>query len=639
MGVILSVHQADKSIGARNLFHDLSFGLQEGARVGLVGPNGSGKSTLLKILAGLDAVDQGQVIWSKHIHVEYVSQNPDFHPSATLEDFLFKGRPVSLEDPKTSALMWESFSRLNVSDIDLSRPFSDLSGGARKKAQIVRAFLTEPHVLLMDEPTNHLDVESIMWLEDFLRGRSNLTLLLVSHDRLFLQNVVSEIIELNPSYKEGYIRSSGGYAEYLELKGETVRSQQVQQQRRQNDLRRETAWLRRGAKARQTKQSARIHSVQDLQVEVETLRSLNRNREIEIDLQTASRTPKKLIEAENLSISRSSHVLVRDLNLLIHRRTRLGLLGRNGSGKSSLIQTLLKNSVTDTKGREGLEINSGNIKSFEDLQVSYFEQHRSSLDQNTTLLRNICPEGDYVHVKGQAVFGKSYLDRFNFRRDQHDLKVRELSGGEQNRLLIAKLMTQESQLMVLDEPTNDLDFETLESLKNALLDFDGAILLVSHDRAFLDEVCDDILYFPSESDQEESGHLLRFSGFLQWQDWYMSRHEVGVGDRKLKSKNISDSVGRIDESQDSTSKSAETALSVKPVKKLSYMEQREYDSIEQVIAEKEELLTDLQGKLDSPEVVSDHNKIVELSQQIIKLEQEIESMYARWQYLENKTGK
>jgi len=205
VSVILSVSNAEKSLGARTLFQSLSFGLDEGARVGLVGPNGSGKSTLLKILAGLDTLDRGQVVWSKRVHVEFVEQSPNPRPGISLEDFLFEGSRVRIEDSRTAALMWESFSRLNVTGLDLSQKFSDLSGGTRKKAQIVRAILNEPQVLLMDEPTNHLDIESIMWVEDFLKSRTGVTLLLISHDRLFLQNVVGEILELNPQYREGYI--------------------------------------------------------------------------------------------------------------------------------------------------------------------------------------------------------------------------------------------------------------------------------------------------------------------------------------------------------------------------------------------------------------------------------------------------
>lgn len=619
MGVILSVHQAQKSIGARTLFQKLSFGLQEGSRVGLVGPNGAGKSTLLKILAGQDKADSGQIVWSKSARIEYVSQNPEFNDKYTLEDFLFKGRGISMEDPKTATLMWESFSRLSVDYVDLEKPFKEFSGGARKKAQIVRAFLTEPDVLLMDEPTNHLDVESIMWLEDFLKTRQQLTLFLISHDRLFLQNVVSEIIELNPQYKEGYIRSAGGYAEYVELKDATVAAQKVQQQRRENDLRRETEWLRRGAKARQTKQTARQNAAYELQDEVANLKSLNRSREVEIDYATGSRTPKKLIEADNVTLARGEKILVKDLTLLIHRRTRIGIMGRNGSGKSSLIEALLNSDSPSSP-----QVVNGTIKRFEDLKVSYFEQHRSTLNRNKTLLQNICPDGDYVHVKGQPIFGKSYSDRFNFRRDQHDLKVHELSGGEQNRLLIAIMMTQEAQLMVLDEPTNDLDFETLESLRVALLEFDGAIILVSHDRAFLDEVCDEILYFPE--DEKADHHLIKFAGFLQWQDWKLAG---GIIEEPKATKTNTSSGATTPTSSDAN----------KSKQKLSYKEQREYEQIESVVLAKEAELEVLKKQLESPDVISNAKKLVEISQQCASAEKDIESLYARWEELESKAQK
>ncbi|MFN8789978.1 MAG: ABC-F family ATP-binding cassette domain-containing protein [Bdellovibrionales bacterium] len=617
MSVILSVSDAEKSLGARTLFQALSFGLDEGARVGLVGPNGSGKSTLLKILAGRDNLDRGHVVWSKRVHVEYVEQSPNPRPEISLEDFLFEGSRVRIEDPRTAALMWESFSRLNVTGLDLSQKFNDLSGGTRKKAQIVRAILNEPQVLLMDEPTNHLDIESIMWVEDFLKSRTGMTLLLISHDRLFLQNVVSEILELNPQYREGYIRSRGGYAEYLELKDETARTQRVHQQRRENDLRRETAWLRRGAIARQTKQSARQQAAAELSTEVETLKSLNRNRDLEIELKSSSRSPQKLVELENVTLSRGDQVLVKGLNLMLHRRTRLGLLGRNGSGKSSLIQALLRIQT------QGLEISAGKIRRYEDLKVSYFEQHRSHLNPEKTLLRSVCPEGDYVHVRGQPIFAKSYLDRFQFRRDQHDLKVKELSGGEQNRLVMAMMMTQEAQLMVLDEPTNDLDFDTLESLRKALVEFDGAMVLVSHDRAFLDEVCDEILYFPEE--RESVGQLVKFQSFLQWQDW------------KLKAAGSVTSTARKSQDSESAVSKSPTSPETRP-RKLSYLEQREYDQIEGVILDAETQLASLQLELEKPETVSDSTKLVQLTQEYQTLSAKIEQLYARWQYFESKKG-
>lgn len=610
MSALLSVYQATKSIGSRTLFEGLSFGLQRGSQVGLVGPNGAGKSTLLRCLAGIEKLEAGSIVWSQNTEIQYVAQNPQIQKDQSLEQFLFSPEQMEDVDPSKLAKMWELFSKFNVSETDFSRKMDELSGGNQKKIQIIRALMKAPQVLLMDEPTNHLDVESIMWLENYLASQSNLTFLIISHDRLFLQNVVKEVIEINPRYRDGYIRSSGGYAEYLELKGNTQSTLQVQEQRLKNDLTRETAWLRRGAKARQTKQSARIQSAEQLKDDVELLKGLNRSRQIEMEMSTGARSPKKLIEVENLTLARPGRerALFKNLNLLIHRHTRLGLLGQNGSGKSSLIEAL----VSENPNSKDLIIESGRIKRYEDLVINRFEQDRSSLQMEKTLHQNICPEGDYVFVKGEPIFGKSYLDRFRFQRNQHDLKVKELSGGEQNRLLIAQMMTKNSHLMILDEPTNDLDFETLSSLKTALQEFEGALILVSHDRAFLDEVCTEILYFPLENEGEE---LIRFASFLQWQDW----------------RNSQTPAAKKREAEERAQASAS-----KPKIKLSYKEQREFEQIESVILEKEGLLESLKKEMESPEASVQSAKLLEFSQKIASLQSEVEGLYLRWQELEKK---
>lgn len=601
MGVILSVHQAQKSIGARILFKDLSFGLNSGDRVGLVGPNGSGKSTLMKCLAGLDKVDKGQITWAGSTKVAYVPQNPRFSADQTVRQFLAPKHELDMDE---EVLAWELFSKFDVPVYDFDQKYSEFSGGEQKKIQIVQAFIQKPDILLMDEPTNHLDVESIMQLEEFLEAKRDITFFIISHDRLFLQNVVGEVMDLDARYKDGYLRTKGGYAEYLEISREMFRAQNVQQTKLENDLRWETAWLRRGAKARQTKQTARINAAGALKEEVELLNELNRKKKINLDLKSHDHMPQKLLEMDNLSLGRGDRIFFEHLNLIISGKTRLGLLGRNGSGKSTLIKALM--------GENNETILAGKIKKYDELNVSYFEQQRALLDFNKTLLNNICPDGDYVHVQGTPIFGRSYLDRFRFRRDQHDLKVKELSGGEQNRLLIAILMTRKAQLMILDEPTNDLDFETLEVLKQSLINYDGAVILVTHDRTFLDEVCDDVLYFPEEA----SGHkeLIRFASFLQWQDW----------------KKSPDSVKLVPMAKSETAPVVEKSKGAK----LSFKEQREYETIEAVVQEKEAQLTGLQKEIESPEVAVDSSKLMTLSKTIAELEKEIEKLYARWQDLE-----
>jgi ABC transport system ATP-binding/permease protein len=601
MGVILSVHQAQKSIGARVLFKGLSFGLNSGDRVGLVGPNGSGKSTLMKCLASLDELNHGQITWAGSTKVAYVPQNPRFSNNQSIREFLSPKVDLDVDE---EVLAWELFSKFDVPIYDFDQKYAEFSGGEQKKIQIIQAFIQKPDILLMDEPTNHLDVESIMQLEEFLEAKRDITFFIISHDRLFLQNVVNEVMDLDARYKDGYLRTKGGYAEYLEISREMFRAQNVQQTKLENDLRWETAWLRRGAKARQTKQTARKEAAYALADEVNLLNELNRKKKINLELKSHDHMPQKLLEMENLSLGRGERTFFKNLNLIISGKTRLGLLGRNGSGKSTLIKALMGD--TDA-------IQAGKIKKYEELNVSYFEQQRALLNFNETLLNNICPDGDYVHVQGTPIFGRSYLDRFRFRRDQHDLKVKELSGGEQNRLLIAILMTRKAQLMILDEPTNDLDFETLEVLKQSLINYDGAVLLVTHDRTFLDEVCDDILYFPEES----SGHkeLIRFASFLQWQDW---KKQPGTPPPLAFSQTVSE-----------TSVSSKTKGG-----KLSFKEQREFEGMETVVLEKETQLTNLQKQLEKPEVISDASQLLQLSKEIALLEKEIEKLYARWQELE-----
>lgn len=637
MAVILSVFQAKKSIGPRVLFSNLSFGLHKGDRVGLVGPNGSGKSSLLKILAGFDDADVGSVVWSQNQKRVYVAQSPRAEYGKTVREFLSTSAEL---DQKSESYAWELMAKLGSETIDWEVPLQQLSGGEQKKLQLVEAFLQRPDVVLMDEPTNHLDVESIQMLEDFLESVRDITFLIISHDRFFLQNVVQEVMDLDARYKDGYLRIRGGYAEYLEASREMFRAQQVTQDRLENDLRREVEWLRRGAIARLKKQKARQDATYELMDTVDEYSELNRKRTLDIQLKTEDRIPKKLIEIEDLSLKIEEREIINHLNLVISRGSRIGLLGKNGCGKSTLIQALLG------KTGDGIKI-QGKVSRFDELKYSYFEQQRGALEFDKSLLHNLCPMGDYVHVHGQPMHVRSYLDRFRFRRDQHDLKVKELSGGEQNRLLIAKLMTEKVQLMILDEPTNDLDFETLQSLKKSLMEFDGAVILVSHDRAFMDEVCDQLLYFNPETAEIES-----YASFFQWtqrdKNIEAKRYKTNEAKKKDSVSNLSESKAQdLDTELNTKNLSLKTNTAfdgdspgentsyqaAKPKKKLSYKDQRELDTMEETILEMESRLTDMQRELNLPHVQVDSSKLVQLSTTIAELEAAIENKYKRWQDL------
>jgi ATP-binding cassette subfamily F protein uup len=607
MAVLISAYQLEKAFGSRTLFRGVTFSIDSGQRIGLIGPNGAGKSTLLKMLAKTEDCDSGQISWGKNIRIGYLEQSPTFGTDDTVMSALLSGAP----DPHeymTLAKAEELMSKLSLDTEKVTREtlVSTLSGGWKKKVALGRELMKEPDVLLLDEPTNHLDLESIFWFEDFLATQTQMAVLTITHDRLFLQNVANFIYDLDPKYKDGLLKIQGSYADYVESRDILLEGQKSQESARANDLRHEMAWLRRGAKARQTKQKARIEKTYDLMDEVADLRNRNRSTTIDLEISAAGRSPKKLIEATKISKVFGERELFKDLTLTITPRSRIGLLGRNGCGKSTLIRTLLGDISPD----------HGTVKINEQLQVNYFEQHRDSLDPKDTLQKAICPDGDYVHLGGKPIYVKSYLDRFHFRREQHDMLVEKLSGGEQSRLLIARLMLTSANVLVLDEPTNDLDIATLDVLKEALDMYQGALVVVSHDRFFMEQVCDTIIAFVDATEllpTESPGTLISFAGYLQWQDWREKRMlELEQLTRKNK-----------------TATNAANKESGKK-RKLSFKEQRELDGMEELILSKEGALTGFQKELDDPATAANSHRLMELTQKISDLQSEIEKLYSRW---------
>lgn len=511
MGILLSATDLSKSFDTRTLFNHLSFVVESGERIGLIGPNGAGKSTLLRILADQIQTDEGEITLQRGLRISYIAQVPLFQQNANVLTTLLQ----DVKDPddweasiKVDELLWKL--ELEKAGIQKETLVQSLSGGWKKRLALARALMTDPDLLLMDEPTNHLDVESILWLEELIRTASFATIT-ITHDRAFLQKVSNRILELDKRNPGGILSVKGDYATYLEHKESLMSAQEKQEASLKGDLRRETAWLRAGVKARGTKQNARLKRHGELRNQVSELQERNTQRIVQMEFQGAEKNPKRLIEAEKISKSYlKGRPLFSQLNLVLTPGKRLGILGANGCGKSTLIRVLL-----------GLEKpDEGNVFRSDLLKTCYFEQNRESLDPKQTLLRTVCPYGDHVTYRGRQIHVRSYLDRFLFSKDKIDQPIESLSGGEQSRVLISKLMLEEANLLILDEPTNDLDLATLNVLQDCLLQFDGAIILVCHDRYFLDQTSTEILAFPVHPEDDSQGKLYYFADLSQWERWH-----------------------------------------------------------------------------------------------------------------------
>ncbi len=592
---LITVHQLCKSYSHRSLFENISFGIEANSRIGLIGPNGAGKSTLLKILAGLEQADKGDVRYSKGTRIAYFAQTPQFKPSSTLFD-IFLEKAIDPYDGQTQAKAYELYSTFQFENagIELDTPIEKLSGGWKKKAALAREVILNPDLLLLDEPTNHLDVESILWLEELIENASFATLT-ITHDRAFLNQISNQIFELDKRNLGGLLVVNGNYEEYCEIKTIAMDGQQKTQDALSNTLRRETEWLRRGPKARTTKQQARINRAHQLQDDVATLEQRNQVGEVRLSFQGTGYAPKKLIEVKKISKTFREQPLFSNFDFTIGSGERVGILGPNGCGKSTLIRILLGQEAPD----------QGSVHHADKISVSYFEQGRDKINPNQTLIKNICPEGDYVQHRGQWIHVRGYLERFLFDSAQFDQNVSKLSGGEQARLILARLMLQESNLLVLDEPTNDLDLPTLKVLEEQLKSYNGAILLVTHDRFFLDAVSQKIISF-------QDGELVNFSDVHQWERWVLE---------KQKKSTLNSSANH---SAKATSQSKETK------KKLSYNEQRELAQMEGFIQKAEQNLGLLNQELNS---TTDAKKLHALSQELGVAQKKIDQLYARWDEL------
>ncbi|HEV2856323.1 MAG TPA: ABC-F family ATP-binding cassette domain-containing protein [Thermoanaerobaculia bacterium] len=596
---LLTCDSIGKGYGARPLFEHLSFSISEGDRAGLIGPNGSGKSTLLKILAGLEEPDSGIRSLRRGVRMGYVPQDPTFPPDATAEEVVMQ---ALADDP---AEEFEKAARVAVTlgkagFDDPARPVDILSGGWRKRLAIARELVKEPDVLLMDEPTNHLDVEGILWLEDLLQSEP-LAYLVVSHDRWFLENVAGRMLELDPRYPDGLLQSEGSYTDFLEKRDEILRNQAEYQASLANKVRREVEWLRRGAKARTTKAKGRIQEANRLIAELAELREKTgaaANARAGIDFNASDRKTKKLLVAEGLAKSFGDRKIIQGLDLKLTPGARLGLIGPNGSGKTTLLSLL-----------DGtLEPDRGTIQRAEWLKIVRFEQNRETLDRSVSLRRALAPEGDSVLYQGRPVHVASWAKRFLFRSEQLDTPVSRLSGGEQARILIARLMLQPADLLILDEPTNDLDIPTLEVLEESLMEFPGALVLVTHDRFLLESVSTFVLALDGR------GGATYFADYTQWE---AARAAAPTPARPAAPKPA-------------------PAKPAKDPKRLTYKERQEWERMEEAILEAEDRLASAQSAVEDPAVATDPKALQERCEALETARREVERLYARWAELEEK---
>jgi ATP-binding cassette subfamily F protein uup len=598
--VLLSCESISKGHGTPPLFENLSFALAEGDRLGLIGPNGSGKTTLLRILAGVEEPDSGLRAVRRGTRLGYVPQDPSFPPDRTVEEVLLAALADDpTEDFEKSARVAVALGRAGFNDP--AQPVNVLSGGWAKRLAIAHELVKGPDVLLLDEPTNHLDVEGILWLEELLRGES-LACIVVSHDRWFLEHVATRMLEIDRRYAGGLFQAPGSYSAFLEKRDEVLRSQAEYQASLANRVRREVEWLRRGAKARTTKAKGRIQEAERLIAELADLKERSgpaAGAKAGIDWNASDRKTKKLLVARGLAKSFDGKRIVSSLDLKLTPGTRLGLLGPNGSGKTTLLSLLDGSLAPD----------AGTVERAEWLKTVRFEQSRESLDRSLTLRRTLAPDGDSVLYQGRAIHVASWAKRFLFKSEQLDTPVSRLSGGEQARLVIARLMLRPADLLLLDEPTNDLDIPTLEVLEESLLEFPGALVLVTHDRYLLETVSTVILAL------DGNGNAQYFADYAQWEARRADRDE-----REAPSKPAA----------------KPPPAKEKPGGRLTYKEKLEWERMEGQILDAEAALAAAQAAVEDPAVATDPAALQTRCTALETARLEVERLYGRWAELEAK---
>jgi ATP-binding cassette subfamily F protein uup len=598
MPPIINAQQISKTYGIAPLFQNISFTVTEGDRIGLIGPNGAGKSTLLQILAGRVTPDSGDVAVRKRTRLSYVAQYSEFGSGEKVKSIVEHSMErAAVPDADRQSLAAETLGRAGFTDLEVHS--TSLSGGWRKRLAIVEGLVQAPDILLLDEPTNHLDLAGIKWLETVLQG-GKFACVIVTHDRYLLENVVGELVELNRIYEDGMLRVKGNYSSFLESKESYLHAEGRRQESLANRVHTEIEWLRRGPKARGTKAKARIENAQELIAELAGLNARSRVTTANIDFSSTDRRTKQLMEIEDVEYTIATRILFKGIHLMIQPGTRMGLVGPNGSGKTTLLR-LMRGDIQPTRGK---------IRRAEQLRIVYFDQNRE-LDPDIILKRALAPDADAVSYQDRLIHVAAWADRFLFSSESLNQPIGRLSGGERARVLIAQLMLQPADVLLLDEPTNDLDIPTLEVLEESLLEFRGALVLVTHDRYMMDRVSTSVLGL------DGFGNAEQFADYSQWESWQQAQEAKVTETTPVKT-------------------AAAVPRSAITKRKLSYMEAREYAAIEERVSKAESTLEAKRAALNDPAIGSDAPRLLAISAEIEEAEKLVDLLYSRWAELEEK---
>lgn len=602
MTTFLTLQDAELAFGDQPLLDHATLTVADGERIGVIGRNGTGKSSLLRVIAGVDKLDDGSKTIMDGLGIAYVEQEPFLPPAPSIRDSLIARAGLDLEND--DQLKWQQIARLEEYlhrfGLDAERALDGASGGERKRAALALAFALNKDLLLLDEPTNHLDIEGILILEDLIKNqyRGSKSLMVITHDRAFLDSVSTRIIELD----RGVLRSyPGNFEAYENRKEQELYAEDIARRKFDKFWAQEEVWIRKGIEARRTRNEGRVRRLERLREE----RAARRDRlgQINLNIDAGMKSGKIVAELEKISLSFGNKVIVKDLNFKLLRGDRLGLVGHNGVGKSTLISLILGKRVPD----------SGTVKLGTNLQIAYFDQLRAQLDPNKTVAETISPGSEWIEIGGSKKHVMAYLGDFLFPPRRANVPVSNLSGGERNRLLLARLFALPANLLVLDEPTNDLDIDSLELLEQTLQTYPGTLILVSHDRRFLDNVVTEVLA------PEGNGLWREYVG--GYSDWvhYRPKKETESIKPEIKEKPI--------------------PKKPKTVKiKLTYKENKELENLPGQLMQMEADRDALIEAMSAPDYYSNHSaqQIKEQTEAIEKLNIEINTGYERWDELENK---